>query len=159
MRKGSLVLVISLLAGCHSTPQSEQSVALRLYLGEQYLRLNQLDHAARNFRKVTVLQPKSSQGWWGLAKTTAQQGDTAAASSYYQYAYQMAPENALLRDNYGAFLCALGQYDEARRIVEYDEKRAGKQNSVRGNSSSSCLPPKGQPTSSGSDATTMKDAG
>ena len=159
MRKGSLVLVVSLLVGCHSTPHSQQSVALRLYLGEQYLRLNQLDHAARNFRKVTVLQPKSSQGWWGLAQTTAQQGDTAAALSYYQYAYQMAPENARLRDNYGAFLCALGQYDEARRIVEYDEKRVGKQNSVRGNSFSSCIPTEGQPTSSGSDSTTMKHAG
>ena len=117
-----VVFCVSLLVGCHSAPKQDASVAVRLYLGQQYLRLHQLTNAERNFRKVTEMQPKNSQAWWGLAQTAAQQGNTTAALDYYQQAYQMAPENTELSDNYGAFLCTLGQYDEAQRIVKGDRK-------------------------------------
>jgi len=123
------VVGVSLLAGCQHYSAVEQSVAMRLYLGEQYLQIKQLSHAERNFRKVVALQPNNVQGWWGLAQIAAQQGDTLKAVSYYQRAFKMAPENTQLSDNYGAFLCTLGQYDEARRIVKRDEKTVGNQNS------------------------------
>lgn len=131
------VLAISLLAGCQHYSVVEPSVAMRLYLGEQYLQIKQLNHAERNFRKVVALQPNNVQGWWGLAQIAAQQGDTLKAVSYYQRAFKMAPENTQLSDNYGAFLCTLGQYDEARRIVKRDEKTVGNQNSGKENP---CLP-------------------
>lgn len=131
------VLAISLLAGCQHYSVVEQSVAMRLYLGEQYLQIKQLSHAERNFRKVVALQPNNVQGWWGLAQIAAQQGDTLKAVSYYQRAFKMAPENTQLSDNYGAFLCTLGQYDEARRIAKRDEKTVGNQNSGKENP---CLP-------------------
>lgn len=131
------VLAVSLLAGCQRYSAVEQSVAMRLYLGEQYLQIKQLSHAERNFRKVVALQPNNVQGWWGLAQIAAQQGDTLKAVSYYQRAFKMAPENTQLSDNYGAFLCTLGQYDEARRIVKRDEKTVGNQNSGKENP---CLP-------------------
>ncbi|MBT0723830.1 tetratricopeptide repeat protein [Rosenbergiella sp. S61] len=141
MDKWKVLVFTILLVGCHPHPGVEHSVALRLYLGEQYLQLNQLNHAARNFRKVTELQPKNGQGWWGLAQIAAQQGDTSTALSYYQRAFQMAPENTRLSNNYGAFLCTLGQYDEARRIVKRDEKTIGNENSGPENRSRyPCLP-------------------
>ena len=131
------VVGVSLLAGCQHDSAVEQSVTMRLYLGEQYLQIKQLTHAERNFRKVVALQPNNVQGWWGLAQIAAQQGDTLKAVSYCQRAFKMAPENTQLSDNYGAFLCTLGQYDEARRIVKRDEKTVGNQNSGKENP---CLP-------------------
>lgn len=136
-----IVLSIGALAGCQQYPVNEQSVATRLYLGEQYLQAKQFAHATRNYRKVVALQPKNAQGWWGLAQIAAQQGDTATAHLYYQRAFQMAPENTRLRDNYGAFLCTLGQYDKARRVSKRDEKTMGNQKGEpRKNSSDVCLP-------------------
>ncbi|SEQ84939.1 type IV pilus assembly protein PilF [Rosenbergiella nectarea] len=135
------VLGVSILAGCQHYSAVEQSVAMRLYLGEQYLQMQQLTHAERNFRKVVALQPNNVQGWWGLAQIAAHQGDTSTALLYYQRAFQMAPENTRLSDNYGAFLCTLGQYDEARRIVKRDKKTIGNQNGGQENRSwDPCLP-------------------
>ncbi|WP_241574704.1 tetratricopeptide repeat protein [Rosenbergiella nectarea] len=122
-----VVLGVSILTGCQHNSAVEQSVAMRLYLGEQYLQMQQLTHAERNFRKVVAIQPNNVQGWGGLAQIAAQQGDTSTALLYYQRAFQMAPENTRLSDNYGAFLCTLGQYDEARRIVKRDKKTIGNQ--------------------------------
>ena len=135
------VVGVSLLAGCQHSSAIDQSVAIRLYLGEQYLQAKQLSHAERNFRKVVALQPNNTQGWWGLAQVLAQQGATSTAISYYRRALQMAPENTRLSNNYGAFLCTLGQYDEAQRIIKRDEKIVGNQNSGKENGSwPPCLP-------------------
>ncbi|MBT0728131.1 tetratricopeptide repeat protein [Rosenbergiella australiborealis] len=133
MNRWGVIVLIGLLVGCYNQPQVDQRFALRVYLGEQYLQLKQFANAARNFRKATEQQPKNVQGWWGLARVAEQQGDTASALSYYQRAFQIAPENPELGDNYGAFLCTLGQYDEAQRLLKRDVKTRGKENSGQEN--------------------------
>ncbi len=110
---------LCLLVGCQSAQRPTGSTALRLYLGQQYLLLQEYRNAERNFAKAVSLQPDGFQGWWGLARATAAQGDASRASTYFQRALQKAPENSELLNNYGAFLCALGQYDKAQALFEH----------------------------------------
>lgn len=42
-------------------------------------------------------------------------GETAAAQNRYQLALKLAPQNSEVLNNYGAFLCGLGQYVPAQQ--------------------------------------------
>lgn len=113
-----MVVALVLVSGCQQQRPVTGSLTLRLYLGQQYLALKEYVNAERNFRKVVDFYPDDFRGWWGLAEVAVGQGATEQAAIYYAQAFRKAPENARLINNYGAFLCALGQYDKAIRLIE-----------------------------------------
>jgi len=115
MRKGMMAVVLMLLVGCQSTaPKNNTLVETRLQLGLAYLARGDLDAAQRNLQRALTLAPKDYRTQLAEARYQQQVGDKVQAARYYQQALALAPKNAYVLNNYGAFLCRLGQYDAAQ---------------------------------------------
>lgn len=115
MRTGIVGAVIVLLAGCQAPAQRDDLVNTRLQLGLAYLVRGDMDAANRNFQRALSLAPHDYRTQLAIARYQHQAGDTATAAEHYRKALTMAPQNGYVLNNYGAFLCRLGQYDAAQR--------------------------------------------
>ncbi|WP_410014006.1 type IV pilus biogenesis/stability protein PilW [Sodalis sp. C49] len=113
------VVVIALLNGCAGekppTDVSAQSAQTRLQLGMEYLAANNLDAARQNLAKAVKAAPDDYRTQLGMALYEQRVGENDAADSRYRLALKLAPQNATVLNNYGAFLCSLGQYVPAQQ--------------------------------------------
>ncbi|MFC3396405.1 type IV pilus biogenesis/stability protein PilW [Brenneria rubrifaciens] len=113
-----LIIVAMLLAGCaHSSRETiNPAVAhTRLQLGLEYLARNNLDAARQNLEKALAIAPQDYRTQLGMALYEQRIGENESAGRRYQRALTLAPESGSVMNNYGAFLCGLGQYDAAQR--------------------------------------------
>ncbi|WP_345828560.1 type IV pilus biogenesis/stability protein PilW [Erwinia sp. HDF1-3R] len=116
MGKGLLVWLIAILmAGCSPAMPRSERVQTRLQLGLEYLTQGDLIAAQRNLRQAAALAPQDYRTQLALARYQQRVGDEEAATDFYRSALALAPENRDVINNYGAFLCRLGQYDAAQR--------------------------------------------
>lgn len=121
IRMGGLAVMIALLGGCAGDnrqarddaplPQATpQSAPTRLQLGMAYLAAGNLDAARQNLSMAVKAAPGDYRTQLGMAQYEQRVGETAAAQNRYQLALKLAPQNSEVFNNYGAFLCGLGQY-------------------------------------------------
>ncbi|MFC6377833.1 type IV pilus biogenesis/stability protein PilW [Tatumella terrea] len=105
--------VVLLFAGCtpHPGPVAGE---IRLQLGLQYLAVGEYTAAGRNLWRAVKASPDDYRPILGLARLYQTQGHDAMAGVCYTRAEKLAPENGYVLNNYGAFLCALRQYDKAQ---------------------------------------------
>jgi len=115
MRIGITGMVLLLLAGCQVTAPNNALVETRLQLGLAYLARGEPDAAHRNLQRALTLAPNDYRTQLAEARYQHQVGDNALAERYYHQALVLAPQNGYVLNNYGAFLCRLGQYDAAQR--------------------------------------------
>ena len=118
MRKGLrclLALAMLMLAGCSGQKQSSASGQIRLQLGLIYLSQDDLPAARRNLQRAFQDASEDYRVLLAMARLYQQEGDSALARHYYQAAMKYAPEKSYVLNNYGAFLCGLGQYDAAHQ--------------------------------------------
>ncbi|MEH0876548.1 type IV pilus biogenesis/stability protein PilW [Pectobacterium cacticida] len=111
-------LFVLLLVGCASPPRITADSAVvqtRLRLGLAYLAANQLDSARQNLMKAVAMAPQDYRTQLGMALYEQQIGEERLAEQRYQLLLNTAPENGSVLNNYGAFLCRLGQYVAAQR--------------------------------------------
>ncbi|QDX29219.1 type IV pilus biogenesis/stability protein PilW [Dickeya poaceiphila] len=114
----ALVADITLLTGCAQTPSKPVSSAAaqtRLQLGLEYLARNNLDAARDNLQKAEQLAPDDYRIQLGMALYEQRIGENQAAEKRYRRLLQQAPANGGVMNNYGAFLCGLGQYVAAQQ--------------------------------------------
>lgn len=107
-------LALLLVAGCHSSPRDDL-LQTRLQLGLDYLARDNLPAAQRNLQQATALSPKDYRAQLAMARFYQLSGNLVAAGEHYQKALLLAGENRDVINNYGAFLCRLGQYDAAQQ--------------------------------------------
>ncbi|MDX5629587.1 MULTISPECIES: type IV pilus biogenesis/stability protein PilW [unclassified Brenneria] len=113
-----LVFAAVLSAGCaQSSPEKVNPAAAqtRLQLGAEYLARNNLDAARQNFEKALEAAPQDYRAHLGMALYEQRVGENQAAEKRYQFALRLAPESGGVMNNYGAFLCGLGQYVAAQQ--------------------------------------------
>ncbi|CPR17901.1 type IV pilus biogenesis/stability protein PilW [Brenneria goodwinii] len=113
-----LVCVAVLLAGCSHSPREKGNPAAaqtRLQLGLEYLARNNLDAARQNLEKALEAAPQDYRTQLGMALYEQRVGENQAAEKRYRLALKQAPENGSVMNNYGAFLCGLGQYVAAQQ--------------------------------------------
>lgn len=118
MRKGLrwlVMLAMLTLAGCGGHQHANGSGEIRLQLGLIYLSQKDLPAARRNLQRALQDAPKDYRVLLAMARLYQQEGDSAMAQHYFQTALTYAPENNHALNNYGAFLCGLGQYDAAHQ--------------------------------------------
>ncbi|WP_380183655.1 type IV pilus biogenesis/stability protein PilW [Kalamiella sp. sgz302252] len=116
MAKGLLLwLAALLLAGCGQTAPRSELAATKLQLGLAWLAQNEPAAAERNLRQSLALAPNDYRGWLAMARYFQQTGDQAGALKSYRKAVALAEQNRDVINNYGAFLCLLGQYDAAQQ--------------------------------------------
>ncbi|URQ59957.1 type IV pilus biogenesis/stability protein PilW [Pantoea alhagi] len=118
MRKGLpclIVLATLMLTGCNGQKQPGTSGQIRLQLGLIYLSQGELSAARRNLQRALQDAPKDYRVLLAMARLCQQENDSATAHRYFQMALKNAPKNGYVLNNYGAFLCGLGQYDAAHQ--------------------------------------------
>ncbi|ACT05988.1 type IV pilus biogenesis/stability protein PilW [Dickeya chrysanthemi Ech1591] len=114
----ALMAIIGLLVGCaQSSSQSSSPAAAqtRLQLGLEYLARNHLDAARENLQKAEQLAPDDYRIQLGMALYEQRIGENQAAEKRYRRLLRQAPANGGVMNNYGAFLCGLGQYVTAQQ--------------------------------------------
>ncbi|WP_416260742.1 type IV pilus biogenesis/stability protein PilW [Gibbsiella quercinecans] len=120
LRLWGVVLAAGLLAGCSSSgpesaSQQNGSAETRLQLGLAYLNQGDLAAAKPNLEKALNAAPQDYRTQLGMALYYQRVQDNAAAQQRYQQARKLAPNNGVVLNNYGAFLCSLGQYVAAQQ--------------------------------------------
>ncbi|MFK8260111.1 type IV pilus biogenesis/stability protein PilW [Erwinia sp. AnSW2-5] len=117
MRAGIIAFVlIMLLAGCRTSPQPDGLVETRIQLGMAWLARGNNDAARRNLQRAITLAPGDYRTQLAMARYQQQTGDNSMAQQHYRRALKLAAQNSYVLNNYGAFLCGLGQYDAAQRL-------------------------------------------
>jgi len=120
-------LVLSLLAACASSggarstaeggtdPENPKNKAAALYtdLGQKYLAQGKLESALENLLKALAADPNYADAHTVIALLYEQIGDNPKAEENYRRAAQLMPKAGNENNNYGAFLCKLGRYDES----------------------------------------------
>lgn len=116
MAKGLwLGLVALLLFGCSQTAERSELARTRLQLGLAWLAQDELVPAERNLRQALALAPDDYRCSLAMARYYQRAGNHAAALENYRRAAGLAEQNRDVINNYGAFLCLLGQYDAAQQ--------------------------------------------
>lgn len=93
-------------------PEASQT---RLQLGLEYLKQGDLNAARQNLEKAADAAPQDYRTQLGMALYEQRIGENSAAEQRYQQALKLAPNNGTVLNNYGAFLCSLGQYVPAQQ--------------------------------------------
>ena len=116
MGKGfPLWLALLLLTGCQQTQYPGELTQIRLQLGLDYLARDNLPAAQRNLQQAVTLSPQDYRTHLALARFYQRSENRGAASEHYRKALLLAGQNRDVINNYGAFLCSLGQYDAAQQ--------------------------------------------
>ncbi len=117
MLKGLGIAVAAgfVVTGCVTGPSSHRAADIRLQLGLHYLAANNLAAAERNLLQAQRVAPEDYRVPLALARVAQAQQNSIQTRRYYQRAQQLAPANGYVANNYGAFLCRLGQYGEAHQ--------------------------------------------
>ncbi|WP_159566905.1 type IV pilus biogenesis/stability protein PilW [Budvicia diplopodorum] len=115
-----ILLLASSLIGCtgYSTGDSmvnkDKAAQARLALGMAYLRDGDMQAARVNLERAVNYAPTDYQTQLGMALYQQNIGENDFAESRFKQALVLAPNNGDVLNNYGAFLCSLGQYDLAQ---------------------------------------------
>lgn len=122
MRIRMMAAALVLLAGCQTAPRSNGLLETRLQLGLAYLARGEPDAAQRNLLRALALAPDDYRTQLAEARYQQQVGDNVEAAQRYRQALTLAPQNGYVLNNYGAFLCGLGQYEASQRYFSQAAK-------------------------------------
>ncbi|SFN12086.1 type IV pilus assembly protein PilF [Izhakiella capsodis] len=110
-----LILLCAMLNGCQHSEQRKALAETRLQLGLALMLRNSLSAAALNLDEAERLSPGDYRVQLAQARYAQLQGNTRLAEMRYRKLLKIAPFNGYVLNNYGAFLCRLGQYEAAQQ--------------------------------------------
>jgi type IV pilus assembly protein PilF len=120
-----LALACALLAACQTTgggrvhdtrnEKAEDAARIRVALGQRYMEQGQLKVALENLQKALQYDDKYVDAHTVIAVLYERIGNIDEAGKHYRRAVELAPKSGDTNNNYGQFLCAKGQYDEAQK--------------------------------------------
>jgi type IV pilus assembly protein PilF len=118
--------VLALLAGCatgagstrrvaESNPENPKTKAAALYtdLGQKYMAQGKLEIALENLNKALAADSNHADAHTVIGLLYERIGDNAKAEEHYRRAAELMPKSGNENNNYGAFLCKIGRYDES----------------------------------------------
>lgn len=132
MRKVVHVLGVLLCAfiiqGCPQTEGGESAETLapkkrfeaaqyNTQLGIGYLKQGDQPRAKRKFLVALRLAPDSPEVNAAMGYFLEHTKDMSEAKVYYKRALSLAPKSGTQKNNYGTFLCRVGQYSEAMKLL------------------------------------------
>jgi type IV pilus assembly protein PilF len=108
-------------------PKMDQKEAARtrIALGINYLQRGDNAQAKFNLEKAKSLAPELAEVHNAMAYYYQQVAEFEAAESSYKTAIDLEPNNADSYNNYGAFLCQRGKYDQAEQLLLQAISRPG----------------------------------
>ncbi len=114
----SLLFAITLIAGCVSgggVADKQQGAQIYLELGLTYLSQDDFSRARFNLNKALALQPRLPGAHSSLAYFLEQVGEVGLARKHHRRAVRLADGQGEYLNNYGAFLCRVGEYQRAEK--------------------------------------------
>ena len=119
LRYGLLAVTLVFLAACThqvvtdtASPSMVAASKINIQLGIAYLKEGD-NLRAKEKLLLAVSQDKTPQSYGALAYYYEKTGDIDLASQNYQAAIMLNPTAGAGRNNYGAFLCRQGEYQQA----------------------------------------------
>lgn len=88
---------------------------IRVELGQHYMQQGKLEIALENLEKALQYDSKYVDAHTVIAVLYERIGNIEEAGKHYARAVELAPKAGDTNNNYGQFLCARGQYDEAQK--------------------------------------------
>lgn len=116
----ALLLVVG-LGGCTSAAaprtkageKARSAAEIHVALGQRYLQQGKLEIAMEKLQKALAFDPSYVDAHTVIAVLYERINDARKAAEHYRRAAELAPRNGAVNNNYGAFLCRTGRYDEA----------------------------------------------
>lgn len=105
-------------SGGESAGKGEEAARVNTELGQKYMQQGKLELALEKLQRALVLDPKFVDAHTVIAVLYERIGDTRQAEEHYRRAAQLRPKSGAENNNYGAFLCQAGRYDEAAKHFE-----------------------------------------
>lgn len=94
-----------------------EAAKTRVSLGLTYLKNGNYVQAKANLDKALEFAPRFSDAHFGLAYYYQQVSEVAIAKQYYEQAMDLDRNNPDLVNSYGAFLCEIGDYLQAKEFL------------------------------------------
>ena len=88
-------------AAVKAVGSKEAAARIEITRGWKHLKQGDLEVAIQSFTHAYVLDPKNVEVYWGLGNAMTQQGKFAAASTYYERAIKIDPQNPKLMADIG----------------------------------------------------------
>lgn len=109
------------LSACASTGSTKRKpdapgkseAEMQVKLGQGYLQQGKLEIAQEKLQRALQLDPSSVDAHTMLAVLNERINRPDQAEKFYRRATELKPEGGAVNNNYGAFLCGKGRYDEA----------------------------------------------
>jgi Flp pilus assembly protein TadD len=114
----ALVLYLAIQAAPQSAPQPQEAGLAALKAGNK-------DAAIAEFKKATELDPKDSQGFFGLGVAYAQSGDYGSAIAPLKKALELEPNLTAVHQPLGYALLAQGYFADAVKQLEQTNDKGG----------------------------------
>ncbi|HJU38298.1 MAG TPA: type IV pilus biogenesis/stability protein PilW [Tahibacter sp.] len=114
------ILLLLLLGGCataapRSNPESagRKAAEINVALAQGYMRQNKLEIALEKLQKALEQDSNYADAHTVIAVLYERINRPQLAEEHYRRAAQLQPKLGMVNNNYGAFLCRTGRYDEA----------------------------------------------
>lgn len=101
--------------GDSKTEKRQNAAQIRVELGQQYMQQGKLELALDNLQKALQYDNNYVDAHTVIAVLYERIGNVEEARKHYKRAVELAPKSGDTNNNYGQFLCAEGQYDEAQK--------------------------------------------
>ncbi len=118
--------VLALLVGCatgggstrraaESNPENPKTKAAALYtdLGQKYMAQGKLEISMENLKKALAADSDHADAHTVIGLLYERIGDNNQAELHYRRAAELMPKSGNENNNYGAFLCKIGRYDDS----------------------------------------------
>jgi len=123
---GSCLIILLLLTACSSEEntrddvsspptRAEQASRINTELGAGYMRRGNYQLAQQKLQKAVAFNPGNAQALSTLAILHEQINEPDEARRYHRQAVKADPEDASVQNNYGAFLCKIGEYRQSEK--------------------------------------------
>jgi type IV pilus assembly protein PilF len=122
MRKSlSIIFIVLMLSGCITEraikpADAKRAAELNAELGLGYMKQGQYKRALSKLDKALEHDSENVKALHYKGELYRRLNDLDKAGEYFNQAMALAPNDQLLVNNYGVYLCNIGKYDEAVKI-------------------------------------------
>lgn len=117
------IVALLLLSSCATSPRGSSSdsdartpAEVNTQLGMEYMREGMYEESLEKFKKALAQDPRLPTAHASIAILYERLGKNDLADKHYRRAYDLKPDDPLILNNYGQYLCRSGRLDDADRM-------------------------------------------